>query len=456
MRENRFLKRLQHELPQWVERGLLHAEQQQPILDYIGARTSATRYPVSAFSMLGVLLLGTGVITFFAANWSVMPKLVKLLILFGAMWSAYGLAHYLEPRKNSPLLSQALLLLGVILFGANIMLIAQIYHIDEHYPNGVLLWSLGGLLVAYLLRSQPALLAALALATLWTGMEIFEFEDKLHWPFLLVWVLSAVLIFQRKWRTAWHWALLSFMPWSLFTYLNLAWNAEISLRGASLFLLQIYFLVYLGLMLAGMLMATYDAVREFSAPVQRYAALAALLVFYALTFPGLHDLHPQETYSPRPAAAFWRLTTGILLFGLMGLAIWHRRRVSQLASLTYLVWGRALLAAILALLAVNLFIPNQYSDLAAIGCNLLFFAGLVWLIYSGMAQQDRYLVNTAFVFFAAGMVTRYFDTFWTLLNRSFFFMVGGILLLGGGYLLEKQRRKFTEQILAQRGEGGRP
>jgi len=45
------------------------------------------------------------------------------------------------------------LLLGVILFGSNIMLIAQIYHIDSHFPNGVLMWSLGALLAAWLVRN---------------------------------------------------------------------------------------------------------------------------------------------------------------------------------------------------------------------------------------------------------------------------------------------------------------
>jgi uncharacterized membrane protein len=73
-----------------------------------------------------------------------------------------------------------------------------------------------------------------------------------------------------------------------------------------------------------------------------------------------------------------------------------------------------------------------------------------------MHGNDRVLVNMAFLFFGLGLLSRYFDTFWTLLDRSYFFMAGGLLLIGGGYLLEKQRRKLTGRIRAARSQGGRP
>jgi uncharacterized membrane protein len=86
--------------------------------------------------------------------------------------------------------------------------------------------------------------------------------------------------------------------------------------------------------------------------------------------------------------------------------------------------------------------------------NLLFFAGMLWLLYAGMHTDDRFLVNLAFVFFGLTLLTRYFDTFWTLLNRSYFFMVGGLLLIAGGYALERKRRQITAGIGARRAEGG--
>ncbi|MCI0484063.1 MAG: DUF2157 domain-containing protein, partial [candidate division NC10 bacterium] len=133
-RESGFLRRLRQELPVWVQQGWVTPGSEQQILDHAAAqRSPGVRYLPLAFSMLGVLLLGAGVITFFAANWSVMPKVAKLAILFGGMWLVYAGAGYALRYREAPQLGEALLLLGVILFGSNIMLIGQIYHIDAHY-----------------------------------------------------------------------------------------------------------------------------------------------------------------------------------------------------------------------------------------------------------------------------------------------------------------------------------
>ncbi len=86
MRDNKFLQRLKQEIPAWVERGWVQPGQQHAILDHVSSQSSGGgRYLTLAFALMGVLL-GTGVITFFAANWRELSKLAKLVILFGAMW----------------------------------------------------------------------------------------------------------------------------------------------------------------------------------------------------------------------------------------------------------------------------------------------------------------------------------------------------------------------------------
>src|SRR3989304_4314553 len=157
LRESAFLRRLRKELPVWLQQGWVTPGSVQKILDHVAAqRGTGVRYLPLAFSILGVLLLGAGVITFFAANWSIMPKVAKLPLLFGSMWLAYAGAGYALRYREAPQLGEALLLLGVILFGSNIMLIGQIYHIDAHYPNGVLLWALGGVASFWLRRGFPS------------------------------------------------------------------------------------------------------------------------------------------------------------------------------------------------------------------------------------------------------------------------------------------------------------
>lgn len=453
MRDRKFSQRLAQELPQWVERGWVQRGAEQDILAYVESQHTGNERMVVALTLMGVLLLGSGIITFFAAHWAGMSKLVKLLVLFGGMSGAYMAAGVAAARGKLPRVSQSLWLLGVILFGANIMLIAQIYNIDSHYPNGVLLWALGGLLVACVIPAQTALAAAIALAVLWTGMESLDFNRHFHWPFLLFWLACLPLIYRHSWLRALHLALIGLLLWSSFSYTNILWDYPGGDRqGAPLYLMQIYFLGYLALFVGGLLLEQRESTRKLAPATQHYAMFAALCAFFALTFPEL-----QRSYSwlhggngRLPASALW-LGITLAAAGVLAALV----RVQQLArqaapAPAYLKWGRALLATLLGLMLLNLFLPGKAAGPMALAFNLLFFAALVWLVFHALHSGDRTLLNFSFLFFAAWLLSRYFDTFWTLLDRSMFFIAGGLVLIAGGYFLEGQRRKLNQRIVQAR------
>ncbi len=450
MNSARFLKHLHKELPSWIEQGWVTEENSQAIVEHVDQQVSQTNFLAYAIAILGVLLLGSGIITYFAANWNEMSKLAKLFLLLGSLYAAYALGGYFINSERSPKLGQAFLLLGVILFGANIMLIAQIYHIDSHYPNGVLLWTLGGVLTAYLLRSQAALIAAIALATLWTSMESFGF-DRIHGWYLILWLAILPAIYLWYWKPALHLALISLLIWSIYTWfrIELYWGND-----GYLYLVQLYFIIYLILFVIGMLMQSYSRLKEFSGAVQNYSVIGVLISLYALTFPRLQSgfHYYYDSIARVEADSLWIISTIVALVILFGLALWHRQRVYSKERTPYLLYAQLLVGATIVLILANLFVTGDYGSWIAIAFNLLFFGGLVWLVFAGMNTNNRFLINVAFIFFAIGLLTRYFDTFWTLLNRSFFFMAGGIILIVGGYLLEQQRRRFTAQVVQQRDQ----
>lgn len=456
VRESIFLRRLRRELPVWVARGWVAPTNQEEILDHVAAqRGVGVRYLPLALSILGVLLFGSGVITYFAANWNVIPKLGKLIILLGSMWFAYAAAGTCLERKKSPQLGEAMLLLGVILFGANIMLIAQIYHIDAHYPNGVLLWAVGGLLTAYLMSSQAAMIAAIALGLLWSGMETFGFEWKLHWPFLVVWASCVPAIYRRRWMPAWYIAVLALLAWSWLMFPQIVRFTDGWSTNTLIYLTQVYLLAYVGMFVFGLVMATDRKLTAFSDAIQRAATFGTLMSSYVLTFPDLHrGLQWRESNATFRAVAqsSWIAVTLVVVAAVIVLALWHRTRTTSIERPAYLNWGDGLLGLMIALLLTNLFVTGEYGGGVAIAFNLLFLAGLIWLIIAGMRTHDPFLVNTAFLFFGLGLLSRYFDTFWTLLNRSYFFMGGGLLLIGGGYLLERQRRRLMARIRAAQAQ----
>ncbi|QMU61097.1 MAG: DUF2157 domain-containing protein [Gammaproteobacteria bacterium] len=443
MKHAQFQKSLEKELPVWEEKGWVTKQNSESILEHVGS--SESRFNLLAFgiAVLGVLLLGSGIITYFAANWAEMAKITKLILLFSAMYVSFACAGYFLKTDKSPMLGQALLVLGVIIFGANIMLIAQIYHIDEHYPNGVLFWALGGLVTAYLMKSHAVLVLTIALSVLWTSLETFGF-NHIHFWYLAIWVTFLPLIYFRRWNFALHLALIALIIWSIYSFFGIDYRDQ---QITQIYLVQLYFVLYLTLFLIGMLCATTNQLNYFAKPLQNYGAFAALLSFYMLTFPEIQrGFRYFDDHLRTQASTVWLALTFSALVLLVILAIWHRSRVTTKEKPKYLIYGQFLIAAVVLLIIFNLFLAGNYGGWMAIALNLLFFAGMIWLLFAGTHTNNRTLINLAFLFFALALITRYFDTFWSLLNRSFFFMAGGIILIIGGYFLEKQRRKLTATI----------
>jgi uncharacterized membrane protein len=168
--------------------------------------------PTGALAVLGAILLGAAVMSFVAANWASMSKLVKLTLLFSGIAGSYGLAYDLF-RRNLDIFAHAAVLAGVALFGGAIMLIAQMYHMDGHPPDAVWLWSLGALAAGWLLRSNPALGASIVLISVWTCMETGFANKQIHWGFLPMWAVAAAGVATTRWVHGMHLLALALSGW---------------------------------------------------------------------------------------------------------------------------------------------------------------------------------------------------------------------------------------------------
>lgn len=444
-----FTKRLKKEMPSWIEQGWVQQENAQQIIDSTGSQSKHSAS--TAFSILGVLLFAVGVISFIASNWGEISKLGKLLILFGVMWGAFAGASWCRNQSHITWLAESALLLAVMMFGANIMLIAQIYHIDAHYPNGVMIWSFGALLTSWMMKSRVLFVVSMMLTTLWTGMESFGFQT-FHWPFLIVIALHAWLMVINKWKVMAHLLMISFLLWSLFCISSFGWWDE---KLHLVYLVQSYLLFYLLLFLSGMHLVLEKGYEYYGELIKKYAALASLSAFYVLTVPQFLESRSWGSGGNvfrNPADQIWIWVTAIFLILLAISALWHRSKTKEgRIRKPYHTWGLLLLSGLLGCIVINLFSFGEAGGAAAIAFNLLFFASLLWLIYFGMHEGNRQLVNLSFVFFAITLLNRYFDTFWELLDRSLFFMAGGILVVGLGIVLERKRRSLMVDLGSDTG-----
>ena len=155
------------------------------------------------------MILGLGIILLFAYNWNVMPKAAKLALILFALVGAHAGDIWLWRRPGwHRQLGEALCVLGTMFFGAGIWLVAQIYHIDEHFPNGFLIWGLGALAMAWALPSPAHGLLAVVVLCIWNCTEAWDFQMPVHWgPLLLLLGPGALAWWQRsRWgANPWHW-----------------------------------------------------------------------------------------------------------------------------------------------------------------------------------------------------------------------------------------------------------
>jgi uncharacterized membrane protein len=164
-----------------------------------------------ALAVLGAVLFGFAVMSFVAAHWTGMSKLARLLLLLGTLWACYGGAALLFQRQLTAF-AQAAVLGGIAVYGASIMLIAQMYHMEGNPADAVLLWVLGALLAAVLTGSAPALAATFVLLSVWGCWERLGSESA-HVTFLLPWAGAALTAAWLGWRPAFHLAALSLALW---------------------------------------------------------------------------------------------------------------------------------------------------------------------------------------------------------------------------------------------------
>ena len=413
----RYQKRLARDLVRWQQQGWIDEQGRQHILR--DAAGSGRAHLSSTFALLGGLLLGMGAITFIAANWQQLNGLTKLLIGLGGLYANTGLLFALDRRQPGHWLFHGLVLLLVILFGANIMLIAQTFHINAHWPNGILLWTLGAVVISLLLNSQLAMAAALLLSMLWSGSEAFEFKRfMLAYPGLLALVGSWIVF--RRWSLALR-----------FWGLALIWWLGIEVLGRydpGPEALQLLWLAGFILLFSGLLLAKARHL-AWTAPVfVDYGALAVLGMGWLLSFPELLNWGHTEVES-------WLVMR--LLAGLMVLSLGFM----LVRSYSLRQWS-----AWLPILAAMVLITPEWfaSPWVPVLFNLFYFTGLLFLIWQAAIADDRRMQGFALGFFLLGLLGRYLDTFWGLLDRSLFFAGGGLLLMAGGWWFARKHGHRVE------------
>jgi len=147
---------LSAELEHYESNGLITAEQKNGILEIYEVKGGLNFIRVVV--TIGALLVGLGILSFIASNWDGISNLFKLLIIFG-VFGGVNLAGYML-SENYPKTGRSMIYLGTLVYGAGIFLIGQMYNFGGDFPTAFLLWSLGVVPMAFLLKDKYLMLFA--------------------------------------------------------------------------------------------------------------------------------------------------------------------------------------------------------------------------------------------------------------------------------------------------------
>lgn len=434
-KEYRWLAR---EIDRWVAEGVITADQ--------GARIRARYQPAAGsgesfswglvvFFALGAVIVGLGVILLLAYNWSGIPKLGKLALIFGGVVAAHVSGIRLRGHTDwRRVLGEGTMILGTMLFGAGIWLVAQVYNIDEHFPTGFLVWGLGALALAWAMPSvAQAILATLALA-IWGTLEVVEFGNAVDWASVIL--VTGIGTLAWRLRSAVLAGVLAaaccLQILSHATHWGGAGTAFASAVALSC-----------GFVAAGEWARDRGETRRIAAVLRAYGLGGFLVCAYILSFADVADELMRDSLRHRESAgsaALYRWS----LFAL-GLAAWvpvfvraaarrARRRVLEYAffplGLVSLMAARGLESAVLVALAFNLV--------------LLGLAGL--MIVRGCREGGLRTVVLGSVVLGLLVFGRYFDLFDSLAARGLAFVLFGGALFAEGFYYRKLRQSGADPL----------
>ncbi|HEX7724749.1 MAG TPA: DUF2157 domain-containing protein [Candidatus Paceibacterota bacterium] len=172
-----------------------------PVAPAAQTTASAVKGPVSTIVTIGALLVAAGVFSFIAANWDGMTRPIKMAVILIAMIAVYMLGWYLKESKGFAKTGESLYLLGTLIYGSGIFLVAQIFNIRANWPDGFILWMLGALVLGLVIDSYPVLWIAVIVGIISVVSHPFVILDNFgHNAFLMT---SSILLLIAAVATIW-------------------------------------------------------------------------------------------------------------------------------------------------------------------------------------------------------------------------------------------------------------
>lgn len=161
---------LLNELNHQKNRGIITKNQVDDMMDFY--EESQGMSFIKILVTIGALLIGLGILSFVASNWAYIGKVTKMIMIVGAIGCSIFTSFKVE--KNYPKTSKSMLYLSVLIYGAGIFLIGQMFNYGGDFTGAFLLWTIGVLPMSFMMRDKILCIFAHILASVYIGGSFNE------------------------------------------------------------------------------------------------------------------------------------------------------------------------------------------------------------------------------------------------------------------------------------------
>jgi len=440
----RYRRWLLAEIELWHQKGMISSPQAREIASLYQHDEDPTWGKV-IFAALGALVFALGIILLFAYNWEAMHRFSKLALIFTALGSAHALGfHYSSATSSHKKIGESLHLLGSMLFGAAIWLVAQIYHIDEHYPNALLIWALGALALAWLLPSLAQTLLCIFLLGLWHWFEVFDFHTVNH-PAVWIIVLAVVPLawLQRNPATLFISLIMLLITYAS-TYTQGLQHSEETVVTV-LFSLSSCYIIFSHIAAQTNFPQSVNAIRW--AGISVFSGL-----LFISTFPEFGKLYFHFDKEKISTTSWFYFLAPLVCAGSLSVLLFTRYRPKAKEVIDKVEISIVSLA--FAISALSSFKSILNPGLVWIAYSALFLAYSLLLIYRGSQYLRWQSTALGSLLLSAYTFARFMDLFDSLLLRGFAFILIGALLFSIGLYYSRQKAKSRKAQKSPWQEGG--
>jgi uncharacterized membrane protein len=429
-----FRRRLKEELAQWEAEGLVSPEQAAALderYNLSGLSGEGTSLLVATVYVVGAVLIAGGVITFVAAHWGSIPRAVRVALIFAAMLAAHAGGYTLwRIRGTRPRLGHALVVLGTLIFGANIGLMKQIFHISGDFYSVFAAWAAGAAVMAYFVGSVPNAVIALAASFVWYCGWAWDHSGCFSWYPALVVAAGLPIAYVKRSRVLFFLVLAAFGV-SAHIAVGMAYESVqlVALTGVAIaFCLSSY----------GAFHATARPRREAALSAFALGGLSLALWSYALSFADMADEVADDVLRDALGEAS---LAGVFIF-----LIFCAGAVFALLSLRRVLGSRELrtyMAAIwisCALTGAAAGLVTQEVLVIVLG-NVAVFVLAAGLIRRALVSLTRAPFWMGVALIALLILSRFLEYDTGLLAKSVVFLVLGAAVIWGGITFENSLRK---------------